>query len=85
MPAVAAEVRRILEDIPKLCFNFPSREAIFQLDAAETTRRRREVEMARQGARDLLATDPSALDDLDDGELQRLVERLSSARRPKVR
>lgn len=79
MPAVEAELRSIMADLPRLTFTFPNPENVRNLDAEETTRRRQMVKTTRRGARDLLSVDPRALSELSEEERVELIRRFQES------
>lgn len=77
MREVEREIHRVQQDLPALRFVFPDMNAIpRRLDASETTRRRRSAKVANQTVKRLLELESGALDDVDPGELQQLIQKL---------
>lgn len=72
------EINLVLADIPRFKFKFPNMQdiRIRKLDASETTRRRKEVKLAKQSLSKLLEIDKEALSDLDDELLSQLTKKL---------
>jgi superfamily I DNA and RNA helicase len=81
MKLAEAELNRIVEELPRLCFEFPDLSVVGRkLDAAETTRRKRVVRSVKRGVADILDADEAALLDLDPEQLRALKERIERIR-----
>ncbi|MGN6366774.1 MAG: DEAD/DEAH box helicase [Phycisphaerae bacterium] len=71
------EIGNIYQDIPEFKFKFPDPQKLQRnLDAAETTRRRKEVKIAKSAVRDLAQMDVGALAEVDAETLAVLAEKL---------
>jgi superfamily I DNA and RNA helicase len=81
MERAKREIDAILADDGKLCFTFPDMDNLHirRLDASDTSRRRRELALAKRSAQQLAGVDPEALATLDPAILRELKRRFDEA------
>lgn len=78
MKEIQTEINRILEDSPRLVFDFPDMRKVKGLDSSETTRRRQEIKAASTQVKGLLGLEQGAFQDLDEEELRELQRKLDA-------
>ena len=80
MLAVKKELDTIIKNIPYFQFKFPDMEMVRRLDAAETSRRRKQVKTVEIATQQILKIDDDALASLSPEMLKKLEEKVTRIR-----
>lgn len=80
MLAVEKELEKIIKNIPYFRFKFPDMERVRRLDAAETSRRRKQVKTVEIATQQILKIDDDALASLNPEILKKLEEKVTRIR-----
>jgi superfamily I DNA and RNA helicase len=81
MLAVEKELEQIIKNIPYFRFQFPDMERVRRLDAAETSRRRKQIKTVEYATQQILKIDDDALASLSPEILKKLEEKVTRIRR----